>query len=55
MTEGVGGTQPGAAAKRSKVRKEQVIKMSGLYREEHLGEGQSSPGLAKFRVGTEDC
>ena len=30
-------------------------KMSGLYREEPLGEGQPSPWAGKFRVGGRVC
>ena len=32
-----------------------VTKMSGLYREEPLGEGQPSPWAGKFRVGGRVC
>lgn len=49
-----GGTgergEPGAAVKRLKVQSGWVTKMFGLYREEPLGEGQSSPWAGEFRV-----
>lgn len=34
--------EPGVAARKPKVQKRRVTKMSGLYREETLGEGQPS-------------
>ena len=55
-TEGRGQREKGEREKREE------IKMSGLYREEPLGEGQPSPWAGKFRVrsrvcqlGTEGC
>ena len=41
-----GRAEPGAAA-----RKPKVIKMSGLYGEEPMGEGQLNPWAREFRVG----
>ena len=38
-------------ASRKKRRREQETKMSGLYREEPLEEGQPSPWAGKFKVG----
>ena len=44
--------KPGAATRRTKVRKGRVTKMSGLYREEPLGERQTSFWAGEFRVYT---
>ena len=42
--------EPDTVARRPKVQKGRVTKMSGLYREESLGEGQPSPWAGEFRV-----
>lgn len=49
--------EPGVAARRPKVRegKGWAAKMSGLYREEPLGEGQPCPWTGEFRVEGGGC
>lgn len=47
--------ESGAAAGGQKVQKGPITKISRLYREEYLGEGKSSPGAEKFRVGNRVC
>lgn len=39
----------GSSASRPKVQRGEVTKLSGLYRQEPLEEGQSSPGAGKIR------
>jgi hypothetical protein len=48
MQEGKGERErgePGVATRRTKVQRQWVTKMSGLYREESLGKGQLTPEL----------
>lgn len=45
-----GRGEPGAAARKPKVQKGWVIKMSGLYGEDSLGEGQLKPWARELRV-----
>jgi len=48
--EGGSKGEPGAVAKRAKGKRGQDCPLAGLYREEPLGEGQSSPC---WRIGIE--
>lgn len=49
------GGEPDAAARRLKVQKGQVTKMSGLYWKEPLEEGQPRPWPGEFRVKGKVC
>lgn len=49
------GKEPDAASRKLKVLKRMVIKISGLYQEETLEEGQTSPLTGEFRVGSRVC
>ena len=47
--------EPSTAARRPKVQKRQLTKMSAFCREEHLWDGQPSPWAGEFRVEGRIC